>query len=447
MAARPYDTAFFGHPRGLSTLFFTEMWERFSYYGMRALLILFMTADPATGGLGFDAVTAGAIYGLYTSMVYMFTLPGGWVADQILGPQRAVLIGGVLIAAGHFSMAVPALAAFYAGLALIVVGAVYRTPFPVQPMKAIGAAAIAPSAQGLLTASTVAGAGLVTGLIWLILGSTGLVQRLARWVPRPALLGVILGLGFGFMLEGIRMMATSPWLSGALLACTLLLLSRPLFPAMLGLLVAGFGIALGEQPTLWSELAAVRLSPRLPEFTWPSLSWHDLWLGSILLALPQLPLTFGNALLAIQEENNRLFPQHAVSQRKVAISTGLLNIWSSAIGAIPMCHGAGGMAGHVRFGATTGGASIMLGVLLTAIALLLGDSIATLLRVFPHSVLGVILFLAGAELALGSREPGSDKVDRFVILATAALAVWNVGIAVIFGILAHHASKRGWLKI
>ncbi|MEQ1899077.1 MAG: oligopeptide:H+ symporter [Vicinamibacterales bacterium] len=122
MAARPYDTAFFGHPRGLSTLFFTEMWERFSYYGMRALLILFMTADPATGGLGFDAVTAGAIYGLYTSMVYMFTLPGGWVADQILGPQRAVLIGGVLIAAGHFSMAVPALAAFYAGLALIVVG-------------------------------------------------------------------------------------------------------------------------------------------------------------------------------------------------------------------------------------------------------------------------------------------------------------------------------------
>ena len=122
MAARPYDTAFFGHPRGLSTLFFTEMWERFSYYGMRALLILFMTADPATGGLGFDAVTAGAIYGLYTSMVYMATLPGGWIADQILGPQRAVLAGGVLIAAGHFSMAVPALAAFYVGLTLIVLG-------------------------------------------------------------------------------------------------------------------------------------------------------------------------------------------------------------------------------------------------------------------------------------------------------------------------------------
>jgi POT family proton-dependent oligopeptide transporter len=89
---------------------------------MRALLILFMTAAPAAGGLGFDAVTAGAIYGLYTSMVYMMTLPGGWIADRLIGPQRAVFVGGVLIAAGHFSMAVPSLSTFYLGLVLIVVG-------------------------------------------------------------------------------------------------------------------------------------------------------------------------------------------------------------------------------------------------------------------------------------------------------------------------------------
>src|SRR5688572_9034678 len=119
---RRYDTAFFGHPRGLSTLFFTEMWERFSYYGMRALLILFMTAAPAAGGLGFDTATAGAIYGLYTSMVYMTTLPGGWIADRLIGPQRAVLYGGILIASGHFSMAVPSLTTFYLGLFLIVIG-------------------------------------------------------------------------------------------------------------------------------------------------------------------------------------------------------------------------------------------------------------------------------------------------------------------------------------
>lgn len=331
------------------------------------------------------------------------------------------------------------------GVALIIVGAVFRTPFPIQPMKAIGAVAVGQSAH-ILTASTVAGAGLVTALIWLVLGATGFARRLSEWVPRPALIGVILGLGFSFMLEGLRMMATSPWLGGALLVMTLFLLSRPQFPAMLGLLAAGLFIALAEQPGLWAELLSIRVSPSIPSFTWPSLTWNDLWIGAVFLALPQLPLTFGNAMLAITEENNRLFPQHPVSENKVAVSTGLLNLWSSAIGGIPMCHGAGGMAGHVRFGATTGGASIMLGVLLTAVALLLGDSISLLFRVFPQSVLGVILFLAGAELALGSREPGPDKVDRFVVLGTAALAVLNVGIAVIFGILGYHASRRGWLK-
>src|SRR5262245_58239360 len=98
------------------------MWERFSYYGMRALLILFMTAPAAAGGLGFDTAVAGAIYGLYTSSVYMACLPGGWIADRLVGPRRAVLYGGVLIASGHFSMAVPTLATFYLGLTLIVLG-------------------------------------------------------------------------------------------------------------------------------------------------------------------------------------------------------------------------------------------------------------------------------------------------------------------------------------
>lgn len=123
MATTPaQDRSFFGHPRALSTLFFTEMWERFSYYGMRALLLLYMTAPLSAGGLGFDAAQGGAIYGLYTSMVYMATLPGGWIADRLIGPRRAVLYGGLLIAAGHFSMAAPALAMFYFGLFLIVIG-------------------------------------------------------------------------------------------------------------------------------------------------------------------------------------------------------------------------------------------------------------------------------------------------------------------------------------
>jgi POT family proton-dependent oligopeptide transporter len=116
------DTSFFGHPRGLATLFFTEMWERFSYYGMRALLILFMTASVAKGGLGFPVVKAGAIYGFYTAMVYLLSLPGGWVADRIFGQRRAVLYGGILIVAGQFSLMSPSVQGFYAGLGLLMLG-------------------------------------------------------------------------------------------------------------------------------------------------------------------------------------------------------------------------------------------------------------------------------------------------------------------------------------
>jgi POT family proton-dependent oligopeptide transporter len=113
---------FFGHPRGLATLFFTEIWERFSYYGMRAILILFMTTALAEGGLGFNAKQAGAIYGIYVSLVYLLSLPGGWVADRILGARRSVLLGGIVIMCGHICLAVPSLPTFYAGLGLIVIG-------------------------------------------------------------------------------------------------------------------------------------------------------------------------------------------------------------------------------------------------------------------------------------------------------------------------------------
>jgi POT family proton-dependent oligopeptide transporter len=110
------------HPRGLSALFFTEMWERCSYYGMRALLILFMTAGVQQGGLGFSDKLAGAIYGLYTATVYMSALPGGWVADRLLGAQRTVWIGGAVIALGHFTLAIPRTEAFFLGLLLVALG-------------------------------------------------------------------------------------------------------------------------------------------------------------------------------------------------------------------------------------------------------------------------------------------------------------------------------------
>src|SRR3954468_9163838 len=109
----PGQRGFFGHPRGLSTLFFTELWERFSYYGMRAILLLFMTAAAAEGGLGWDAAKAGPIYGLYTALVYLTALPGGWIADRLLGQRRSVLIGGIIIASGHVSLIFHGLGFFY----------------------------------------------------------------------------------------------------------------------------------------------------------------------------------------------------------------------------------------------------------------------------------------------------------------------------------------------
>jgi POT family proton-dependent oligopeptide transporter len=111
-----------GHPRGLTTLFFTEMWERFSYYGMRALLMLYMTTAVVAGGLGFDVKTAAGIYGAYTGSIYLMSIPGGWFADNVLGTRRAVFVGGVIIALGHYSMAVPTIYTFFTGLVLIVLG-------------------------------------------------------------------------------------------------------------------------------------------------------------------------------------------------------------------------------------------------------------------------------------------------------------------------------------
>ena len=116
------NKTFFGHPRGLATLFFTEMWERFSYYGMRAMLLLFMVATVSEGGMGLEEKTAGAIYGLYTMFVYLLALPGGWLADKFFGLRKSVFYGGCIIALGHFCLALPMAETFFVGLLLIMIG-------------------------------------------------------------------------------------------------------------------------------------------------------------------------------------------------------------------------------------------------------------------------------------------------------------------------------------
>lgn len=337
---------------------------------------------------------------------------------------------------------------FSFGLAMIACGLIYRTPFPVQPMKAVGAIATTQAAQTLtVTAGAVYAAGLASGVIWLLLGLTGTAQKVAKLVARPVVVGIILGLGFGFMGNGVKMMADSWWIGGFALGGTLLLLGSRRVPAMFLLLVFGAVCGIIVDPTLAEQFAGMAIEPRLPTFALGGIGWNDVLIGTVFLALPQVPLTLGNAIIAITEENNQLFPDRPVTEQRVAVSTGLMNLGSAALGGIPMCHGAGGMAGHVRFGARTGGAPIILGAILVLLALFFSSSLGTLLRIFPPAILGVILFLTGAQLALGACDISKDKGERFATVITAALAIWNVGIAFVVGSAVYLVARRGWLKL
>ncbi len=334
------------------------------------------------------------------------------------------------------------------GIALIVSGLYYKTPFPIQPMKAIGAVATTQAAQTItITPNAVYGAGIVTGIIWFLLGITGALKKVADVVSRPVAVGIVLGLGFSFMLEGIKMMAQGWLLGGAALLVTMLLLSNRAIPVMFLLLLIGAFVAVTQNPPLLNELATISMDFRAPSFALGGMTWQEFMIGTVFLALPQVPLTLGNAILAITEENNRLFPDRQVTEKKVAVSTGIMNLLGPIVGAVPMCHGAGGMAGHVRFGARTGGAPIILGGLLVIVALFFSGSVETIFKIFPAPILGVILFLTGAQLALGSCDFGKTKNDRFVSLITAGCAIWNIGLAFVLGVATYHLLKRQWVKL
>lgn len=337
---------------------------------------------------------------------------------------------------------------FAFGVTLIVCGLYYRTPIPVQPMKAAGAVAVTQAAQtAVITPAAVLGAGLTTGVIWLLLGMTGTARRVAALIPRFVVMGIVLGLGMAFMIQGIAMMTTNWLVAGIGLAGTVLLLTNRKVPAMFLLLIFGAACGLVQDPSLWRKISGIAFEFRAPRFALADITWHDLLLGTVFLTLPQLPLTLGNAIIATREENNLLFADRPVHDNQLANSTGMLNVFGSTVGGIPMCHGAGGMAGHVAFGARTGGATVILGVLLLVLALFLSGSVQTLLEIFPRAVLGVILFLTGAQLALGACDLSPDKGERFLTLITAAFCIWNVGIGFLVGMIGHFINRKGLLKL
>ena len=332
---------------------------------------------------------------------------------------------------------------FMFGIALLASGLYYRTPIPIQPMKAIGAAAIA----GGISPAALYGSGLTTGLFWLLAGVTGMLRPIAKLATKPVVRGIMLGLGLTFMVDGVHRMTTAPVLAGIGLVVTYFLLTNPKVPAMFMLLIIGVVSAVIMDPQILPELAKIHIGFNLPVFSLPMITWNDLVTGTLVFTIPQIPLTLGNAVIAITAENNEHFPDRPVTEKKIAISQGIMNLVSPLFGGIPMCHGAGGMAGHVRFGAKTGGALVILGTILILFALFFSDSVSIIFKIFPNAILGVILFFAGSELAIVTRDIGDKKADVYVMIIVAAVAMWNMGAAFIAGVIMDNSLRRGWLKI
>jgi hypothetical protein len=337
---------------------------------------------------------------------------------------------GILVAFGVFKI--------WAGL-------YFKTPVPIQPMKAIGTAAI--THAGAITPGAIFASGLFTGVAWGMMGLSGAVSWMARITRRPVVQGIVLGLGLGFVLEGLKMMRGDLVLAAVAGVLTLLLLSYPRVPAMLALLAVGAGVAVARDPGVLADLGAMSLHFRLPASGLTQIGWTDLAVGVLVLGLPQLPLTLGNAIIATVEENNAHFPDRPITVKAVAMDHAALNLVGTALGGVPMCHGAGGMAGHIRFGAKTGGALVILGGLVLFVGLFLADSVATLFKVFPPAILGVILLFGGLELAANVKGNSADRQERYILYLTAGLAMWNMGVAYLVGLLLAFACERKWVAL
>ncbi len=323
------------------------------------------------------------------------------------------------------------------GLFYILAGIYFGVPTPVQPMKVISAYAIAAG----LSASQITGAGLLIGLFLLIIGGTGIITVIGRYIPKSVVRGVQLATGTLLMSQGVRLMvgstqfqllhnAVEPYMTaqnvgpipigiiigigGGLL--TMFLLDNKRVPA--GLFIVLTGLALGLIWGTHEGFETMRIGINLPEllpFGLPSSV--DLTYVLLVLVLPQLPMTIGNAVIANADLSQEYFGADSkrVTGRALCISMGLVNLVSSLFGGMPLCHGAGGLAAHYRFGARTAGSNVIIGLLFVLLAVLLGSHIVAIVYLLPMSVLGVLLVFAGGQLALTIIDLMNRK-DLFVVL-------------------------------
>jgi predicted benzoate:H+ symporter BenE len=331
------------------------------------------------------------------------------------------------------------------GIFKIFVGLYFKTPVPIQPMKAIGGMAI--SHAGSITPGMIWGSGIFTGLFWLLMGLTGAITWIEKVTTKPVVRGIMLGLGLSFIGEGLGMMRDHPLFAIGGVLLTLLLLGNRRVPAMLVLLGYGILVAFIQKPELLGDLSHLSVRFRWPELTLGKISWQDLLVGFVILGLPQAPLTLGNAIIGTCAENNAHFPDKKISAKTISMDHGIMNLIGTCIGGVPMCHGAGGMAGHIRFGARTGGALVILGVIVLLTGLFLSDSVSLLFQFFPRPILGVILVFAGIELALVIKDIKLQRQNLFVLVVTAGTAMWNMGVAYLAGLLLYYGIQRRWIKV
>ena len=304
------------------------------------------------------------------------------------------------------------------GLMNIVTGWLFRIPMPVQPMKVIATVAIAEQ----LSEAQILSAGIITGAVILFLAVSGLINWLNAAIPRSVVRGLQLALGLKLLTRGFTLIAdTDTWIGwdsiGLGVVCTALVLllyfSRRV-PGALVVLGVGVVALLFAQPDLLAH-TQLGFSWNLPDLTVGEDWTTGLWRG----AIPQIPLTTLNSVIAVCALSTDLFPNRSVPPKRVAVSVALMNLVCCPFGAMPMCHGAGGLAAQYRFGARTGGSIVMLGVAKIVLALTFGGSLLIWLQNYPQSVLGVLLLFSGLELAMVCRDQ-NRRSDVFVMLITAA---------------------------
>jgi MFS superfamily sulfate permease-like transporter len=337
-------------------------------------------------------------------------------------------------------------ALFCAGLINVTTGLMFGIPLAVQPMKAIATVAIG---EGM-NESQILVAGVATSITILVLALTGTVGWLHRKLPLSLIRGLQLALGLKLLTTGMGMVSGTnvlfAWdsqITGLLCGVIVLVLfNSQRIPA--ALLVFGIGLValLAGTPELLShtEFGITWKLPSLP-------NWNDLATGVWHGAVPQIPLTTLNSVIAVSALSYDLFPLRPAEPRKIAISVGLMNLICCPLGGMPMCHGAGGLAAQYRFGARTGGSIVALGGIMMVLALLFGGSLLLWLQEYPRSVLGVLLIFSGLELAMVSRDQ-TKRANFFIMLLTAGLCLGiNTAVGFVIGWLVALLIKRGFVRL